>query len=341
MLRAASLSGFRLPSRWPTFDTAMFRVLPQGASANSPVAASATAYIRAGCCAQMPTCGGLRLLLLMKRPSKAHGPENDPSPALGTSREFLERVAKILVKCGYRPRQLEREFAAICGKLEESKLEWNPATLGYIADLPHVLTHWHRDPDYVDDHGTPRPLSLNNDGPSLSTLIGRIYPSADPAVVVETLLRIGAIRRVRKRFVPAGRSVVLEDEAVRIHALMALLAILRTIDFNIQHTHDNVSRLLEKTVIIPRFPKHRLEELHQELHKRGEQFATEIDAQLLRSEVALGSQEEHTRVIFGLYVSDGTLADISPAAVSPPVSTDPTRPRSRSRARPAPAKTKK
>ncbi|MFL6600831.1 MAG: DUF6502 family protein [Steroidobacteraceae bacterium] len=279
----------------------------------------------------------------MKRPAQPHRPEKGASRALGTSREFLERVGRILVECGYRPRQLEREFGEICGKLEDPQQDWNPATLGYIADLPHVLTHWHRDPDYVDEHGTPRPLSLNNDGPSLSSLIARIYPSADPAEVVETLLRIGAIRRLRKRFVPAGRSLVLEDEAVRIHALVALLAILRTIDFNIQHAHENVSRLLEKTVIIPRFPKHRLEELHRELHQRGEQFATEIDAQLLRSEVALGSQEEHTRVIFGLYVSDDTLTDISPAAPRPAGSIEATgsgpaaRPRTRSRA----SKTKK
>ena len=275
----------------------------------------------------MHSCGRLILHLPMKRPAKSKDPQHVRSSALGTSREFLERVGRILVECGYSPKRLEREFAEICGKLEDPKGQWNPATLGYIADLPHVLTHWHRDPDYLDDHGTPRPLSLRNDGPSLSRLIARVYPSAEPTDVVATLLRIGAIRSVRKRFVPAARSVVLEDEAVRIHALIALLAILRTIDFNIQHVRDGVSRLLETTVISPRFPKHRLAELHRELHERGAQFATEIDAQLLRGELSLGSTEEHTRVIVGLYVSDDTLSTIPSAVARPTV----TRPRSRSR----------
>jgi hypothetical protein len=236
-------------------------------------------------------------------------------PALGTSRELLERLGRVLVECGYSPRQILQEFAAICAKLKHPQREWNPATLGYIADLPHVLTHWHRDPDYLDDLGRPRPLSLDADGPSLSSLIARVYPSADPTEVVETLLRIKAIRRVRRRFVPSDRTVVYDDEAVRVHALLALLTILRTIDHNIHHAHDIGARLLERTVINPRIPTSRLDELHQELHQLCKQFAADIDALLLRNEVRPGSDEDFTSVTLGLYVGNGTLSRMPSAAV--------------------------
>jgi hypothetical protein len=71
------------------------------------------------------------------------------------SRECLERLARILVSTGHSPRALAREFRDICGQLKEPARRWDAAQLGYLWDLPHVISHWHSDPQYMDASGKP------------------------------------------------------------------------------------------------------------------------------------------------------------------------------------------
>jgi hypothetical protein len=61
------------------------------------------------------------------------------------SREFLERMARILVHSGHSPRQLVREFRGICSALKEPKHRWDPRQLAYLADLPEIIALWHAD----------------------------------------------------------------------------------------------------------------------------------------------------------------------------------------------------
>lgn len=252
----------------------------------------------------------------MKRTRRSSRPHNRSSAAPGGSREFLERAARILVECGFHPNDLVREFEEVCSKLKASEHEWNPSTLSYIHDLPQVLTYWHHEPEYVDDRGRPLPLLLFDEGPSLSKLVARVSPSCDPQEVADTLLRLKAIRRVRDRFVPKDASTLLEGEALRVHAFIMILALLRTVDHNIQRKLDDDTRLLERAVTGVRFPVSQLPELQQEMRRRGKQFATDIDALLLRSEVPSNSTEPFTRVTCGVFFGYDTLGD-TPAAAAP------------------------
>ena len=87
-----------------------------------------------------------------------------PATASGASgaREFLERLARILVRCGHSPSALPREFQRICDELNEPKRQWDPAELDYLADLPHVIAYWHGDPQYLDSRGAPLSLPLKD-----------------------------------------------------------------------------------------------------------------------------------------------------------------------------------
>jgi hypothetical protein len=254
----------------------------------------------------------------MKRSRPSQGRCGHTPPAPGTSREFLERVGRILVECGFRAQKLSREFAQVCRRLKDVPREWNSATLTHIHLLPHVLTYWHREPDYLDEFGRPKPLLLVDEGPSLSKLIARVAPDGVESEIVDTLLRLKAIRRVRRHFVPKDQSVLLEGEALRVHAFLALLSFLRTVDYNVQQGRSKGPRLFERTVTGPRFPISQLEELQQEMRRRGAHFAQEMDAQLARSEVPVGADKPFTTVTIGLYVSHEALSEIQPTAGSQP-----------------------
>src|SRR5579862_8643282 len=112
---------------------------------------------------------------------------------IGYSREFLERLARILVRSGHSPQKLTREFREICAQLKEPVRRWNPAHLNYLADLPHVIAHWHADPQYLDSKGDPVSLALRARGPSLTGLIEQVLPGADPRVVVQSLIELRGI----------------------------------------------------------------------------------------------------------------------------------------------------
>jgi hypothetical protein len=138
------------------------------------------------------------------------------------ARECLGRLARILVHSGHSPRRLSREFRDICDRLREPSEPWDPARLAYFADLPHIIAHWHLDPRYLDARGMPVALPLRARGPSLAALIERVLPGQDPAIVVESLMRLKGIRRTRGLYVPTERYLVFSKASARVHGLNAL-----------------------------------------------------------------------------------------------------------------------
>src|SRR5580658_4190058 len=81
---------------------------------------------------------------------------------IGYSREFLERLAQILVHSGHSPKKLAREFREICDGLKEPAHAWDPAYLNYLADLPHVPHLWHATSHSAHSHAPPLSLPINS-----------------------------------------------------------------------------------------------------------------------------------------------------------------------------------
>src|ERR1700751_2245050 len=92
-----------------------------------------------------------------------------PATASGISvaREFLERLARILVRCGHSPRELRGEFQRICDEFKEPRREWEPSEPTSPSDLLQVLAYWQGDPQSLVSRGAPLALPLKGKGPSL------------------------------------------------------------------------------------------------------------------------------------------------------------------------------
>jgi hypothetical protein len=202
---------------------------------------------------------------------------------IGYSYEFLERLAHILVHTGHSPRKLLREFRLICAALKEPGQAWDPAYLNYLADLPHVVARWHTDPQFVDSKGNAIALPLRSRGLSLSSLISRVLPAEDPRAVVESLVRLRAIRRQGARYLPADRQLRFTQHSARVHGLMALLGILRTLEYNVSRASRS-STILERAAINPRFPVRRLPAFHRWLKASGGKFLWNADGRMRRGE---------------------------------------------------------
>jgi len=217
-----------------------------------------------------------------------------PAGGIGYSREFLERLAHILVHTGHSPRKLAREFREICGGLKEPARAWNPATLNYLADLPHVIARWHADPQFVDSKGAPIALPVRSRGLSLTSLIARVLPDQDPHAVIESLIRLRGIRREGRRYVPTDRQVRFTQQSAQVHGLMALLGILRTIDYNVSRATPT-STILERAAVNPRFPVAALPAFHQWFKEFAAKFLWEADGNMRRRE-SRGKGQATTRL---------------------------------------------
>jgi hypothetical protein len=200
------------------------------------------------------------------------------------SQECLERLARILVHSGHSPAALAREFREICSTLKETKDSWDPLQLNYWADLPHVIAHWHADPQYVDSLGVPIPLPLQGKGPSLFALARRVLPSQEPAKVVKSLLRLHGVRRNGGRYVPTGRSISYSRASGRVHGLLALLGMLRTVERNVSGSRSGA--ILERAAMNPNFPVAALPAFHRRLKPYAAEFLWGIDGDMRRREMA-------------------------------------------------------
>lgn len=218
----------------------------------------------------------------MKRPSRT-GALPLSGMGIGYSREFLEHLAGILVDAGHSPKKLAREFREICQTLPEPARDWDPAELNYLADLPHVIACWQDDPQFLDGKGDPLPLPVRSKGPCLISLIARALPNEEPGAVIESLLRARGIRRRHGLYVPTGQQLLYRPQSGRVHGLMSLLGILRTIRHNVSSAGSK-ARIIERTAVNPRFPVRALPMFHQWLKAFASKFLWDADGKMRRRE---------------------------------------------------------
>lgn len=227
------------------------------------------------------------------------------------SREFLERIGRILVLSGRTPQQLRQEFENVCGRLEQPTDRWDPERSSFASDLAHVLARWHDDEHYLDAQGEPIPLPLQGRSRSLRSLARRVLPSVAPARVVKALIDLGGVRCQNGAYLPAGRYLALNAHhtVALAHNLTALLGMLRTVEHNLSVSPDR--RLFERIAINPRFPVTALPQFQREFGRRAGAIMWDIDADMRREEARRQSGRK-MRLGVGLYMFEDTASPRRP-----------------------------
>jgi len=228
---------------------------------------------------------------------------------VGVAREFLERLARILVRCGHSPQELRREFQRICDALQEPKRHWDPAELGYLMDLPHVIAYWYGDPQYLDSRGAPLALLLKGRGPSLFSLIERALPEVDPKAAARSLMRLKALYRHKGRYLPSGRQLLVSEESGFVQGLTALLGMLRTVERNVSGPKGKA--VLQRFAFNPSFPVRALPTFHAHVKSLAGEFLWGMDADMRRTQEA-DSQGPRTRLGVSVFVFEEPFRALAP-----------------------------
>jgi hypothetical protein len=221
------------------------------------------------------------------------------------SRELLERLARILQQTGHSPKALAKVFVEICRHLNEPTQRWDPSSRLLVADLAHVTAHWYADAEYHGGDGAPRALPRRGRC-SLTSLIEKVLPGRAPDAIIDSLAEVHAIAPEGKLYRPTGKALTYSRHrlSARLHGLSALLAILRTVEYNTSQPQG--MRLFERAAINPRFPVRKLPEMLRRLGSRGDNFLWQSDGDMRQVELPAESSET-TRLWVGVYISEDPL----------------------------------
>jgi hypothetical protein len=238
------------------------------------------------------------------------------------AQEILQESLTMLAQTGHSPVALLGMCEAICSRLKEPEIAFDPNAAPYVMALPHVIAHWYSDTAFRGPHGQPRrlPLRVRGWGPSLESLIRRVFPTEHLDRVVDSLLRAGAIEQHGSLFAPVERYVSLKQDAwsMNIHALMSAAGLLRTIRHNLS-TDELSATFLERTVRNPSIPVSALPEVHAHLKRHIGPILWKFDGYFRSLEVE-PSTEPTTSVSIAVCVFEDPMVTgaIAKDSVKPP-----------------------
>jgi len=219
----------------------------------------------------------------MRAPLKSQGPVRPPTPsrrrAAAVARPKSLAAARTFLKS--LERQVLREIRTICASLSKGGHLRNPAELTDLADLPHVIAHWHDDRAYIDESGKPRRLPLDGPGISLAALIARVYPKKPVSPIVQGLLRTGIVSRRGRYFECTSRHIVFPASlAAYLTGLIPILGLVYTLRLNL----SGEAKLFQRHALNSRIPVGELPALYRAIERRVYPALVATDVDMIRRE---------------------------------------------------------
>lgn len=221
--------------------------------------------------------------------------------------DVLTRLVRVLAGCGYTPQQLLRGMRAESGAARPRRRKPSDAEIACFVAAPHVLTHWHTDPEFLNAMGHPRPLPLRGPGPSVESLAARVGCGPDAAALVEHLERYRGIRRQGRLFVPRGRALSYRGSPIgqHLHGLLVLQGMLRNVEHNVRagrHAPTWFEFVAENSSI----PAAAVRLVEREVRGRGMPFLNAMDLEMRQVERHRTPKQKTQHVAVGVYFYSDT-----------------------------------
>jgi len=169
--------------------------------------------------------------------------------------------------------------------------------------LARVLSGWFESPAYTDDDGRPRVLPVDGPEPSFEGLVRSFSGDIYPKIILEELLRVGAVRILKDGSVRAlARRYTLggADAAALQQLGSAARDLFSTLEHNIAAPADN--RLFDDSVVSVRLDSAAIPLLRQLLHRRGASFLEDVEGWISERETTGESGSVRAGVMVQMFV---------------------------------------
>jgi hypothetical protein len=179
-----------------------------------------------------------------------------------------------------------------------------PAVKDYQRNrLARVLTGWFESPEFTDSEGRPRVLPVDGSSPSFATLVQKFSGDIYPTVVLEELVEVGAVRRLKdgtvravsRRYTAGGADpAAIEHLGNAAHDLLATLEHNSTAPPDARHFEDAAISLQLDPAAIPL--------LRRLLRQRGAAFLEDIEGWITEHEMPGASGSVRAGVVLHMVV---------------------------------------
>jgi hypothetical protein len=169
--------------------------------------------------------------------------------------------------------------------------------------LARVLAGWFESPEYTDEDGRPRVLPIDGPEPSFAGLVRSFSGDIYPKIILDELLRVGAVRVQKDGSVRAlARRYTLggADAAALQQLGTAARDLFSTLEHNFAAPVDG--RLFDDSVVSVRLNSAAIPLRRQMLHRRGESFLQDVEGWLSERETPSESGTVRAGVMVQLFV---------------------------------------
>ena len=169
--------------------------------------------------------------------------------------------------------------------------------------LARVLSGWFESPDYTDSDGRPLVLPIDGPAPSFAQLVRAFSGDIYPTIILDELLRVGAIRTLKDGSLRAiARRYTLggADPAALNHLGIAARDLLSTLEYNIAAPADG--RLFDDSVVSVRLDRAAIPLMRQLLRRHGAGFLEDIEGWMVEHEATGDAKSVRAGVMVQMFV---------------------------------------
>lgn len=171
--------------------------------------------------------------------------------------------------------------------------------------LARVLTGWFESPAYTDKDGKPRPLPFEDPAPSFTSLARDFSGDIYPTIILDELLKVGAVRRSRDgtlRAVARRYTLGGADPSAIEQLGQSARDLFGTLEHNLAAPAE--SRLYDDTVVSVSFDPAALPLFRRLLRQRGQAFLEDIEGWITEHEKPDSAGTARAGVTIRMFVDD-------------------------------------
>ncbi len=197
--------------------------------------------------------------------------------------------------------------------LDEDWESTEPMDLSYNRGV-RVISGWQRDSQFLDDRGSPAPLSFDGGDASFSELVRRHSGDLTARAVLDELERVGAVRRDDAgviHLISISGYVPTDDEAAQFNILGSCVSdLLGTLDHNLVHDETR----LQLTTAYNNLPRAAVDEFRELSKAQSLLLLKQMDTWLAEHDRdvkagSLDASEDRYRAGVGIYYIEEQIED--------------------------------
>jgi hypothetical protein len=174
-----------------------------------------------------------------------------------------------------------------------------------LNQITRLLVGWHTNPSYTGPYGLPIELELQSSkGSDFYSLVNQYCPSIDPAAMLDELLQVGVVERVRndriKVLVRAYIPDSLHPDALdRMGEVISNFVM--TLEHNMEKTRLGEGRFERVVTADDGLPAKLMPKFDELLREKGQQLLVELDNWISMQDIDPNTSRTNVRTGVGIY----------------------------------------